>query len=313
MKVTLWISPRPVTLFLRRSFARNARVFGPKLMARAPADVVALIDQRYDAEPDALLDAYRPADEPARALPVVVWTHGGAFVGGTKDEIGGYLRMIAAEGFTVVGVRYSLAPEATYPTPARQVLAALGYLLREADRLHLDPDRIVLVGDSAGAHISAQLATIVTDPAYARTLDIPPTVRADQLRGVALCCGIFDLRAMNESSPFRFALDAVAWAYSGRRRYRDDHHFMDTMAVTDRVTGAFPPTFLTVGNADSLAPQSEALAARLEQLGVDVETLFYPADHQPPLPHEYQFDLETTEAQGALERLIAFLHRCTAA
>ena len=50
-------------------------------------------------------------------------------------------------GFTVVSIRYTLAPEGRYPTPTRQLLQALAYLRDNADRFHVDPDRFVLAGD----------------------------------------------------------------------------------------------------------------------------------------------------------------------
>lgn len=75
--------------------------------------------------------------------------------------------MIADHGFADVGVRYPLAPERRYPTSIRQVMAALGHLQGHAARLHIDPSRIVLVGDSAGAQISAQVAALTTNPDFA--------------------------------------------------------------------------------------------------------------------------------------------------
>ena len=49
------------------------------------------------------------------------------------------------------------------------------------------------------------------------------------------------------------------------------------------------------------------MAAELKKLGVDVTTVFYPADETPPLPHEYQFHLNTAAARSALDSTIAFL------
>jgi acetyl esterase/lipase len=77
------------------------------------------------------------------------------------------------------------------------------------------------------------------------------------------------------------------------------------------VRASFPPTFLTVGNADPLRPHSEALATSLVEQGVEVDTLFYPAAHEPALGHEYQFDLDLEDARTALTRIVAFLRRCT--
>jgi acetyl esterase/lipase len=241
-----------------------------------------------------------------------VWTHGGAWLGGSKDEIGGYLRMIAGAGFTVVGVRYSLAPEATYPTPIRQLMAALRYLSENADRLHVDKGRLILAGDSAGAQISAQLAAMVTSPTYAYQVGVEPTIEPEQLSGVALCCGIFDLSSLSDNPEFRSFQTTVGWSYSGTRDFRNNHYFVTTVSVASFVTEDFPRTFITVGNADPLAPQSTALASILESKGVNVETLFFPKDHQPPLSHEYQFDLSLDDGRAALQRLIDFFARCTA-
>ena len=133
-------------------------------------------------------DVYTPFGT-SSPLPTVVWTHGGAFVGGSKDEIGDYLRMIAASGLTVVGVEYAVAPGARYPTPVRQVMAALSHLHENADRLHIDPDQIMLAGDSAGAHITAQVADIVTNPTYGEEVGVEATIEARQLAPLPCAAG----------------------------------------------------------------------------------------------------------------------------
>jgi acetyl esterase len=214
LRGSLIVSPRPVALALRYLFRKSAAERGARQLKDAPADIVAFLDERYDPSPDAFLDVYIPAAavRSGSVLPVVVWVHGGAFVGGSKEEIGGYLRMIAGRGFAVVGVRYALAPEEKYPTPVRQVMAALHHLEGHATRLHLDPGKVVLAGDSAGAQISAQVAALVTNPVYAAQLDIASTVDPAHLRGVALCCGIFDVASIPDDGPFNALLTAVCWA-----------------------------------------------------------------------------------------------------
>jgi acetyl esterase len=191
LRASLAVSPKPMAWALRYQFRRSAPARGARQLNDAPADIVTVVDERYDPSPDALLDVYVPG-EAARsgsALPVVVWIHGGAFVGGSKEEIGGYLRMIAGRGFAVIGVRYTLAPKGRYPTPIRQVMAALGHIQIHAERLHIDPMRIVLAGNSAGAQISAQAAALITNPKKARP--VMATVacqRVSARRGHALTC-----------------------------------------------------------------------------------------------------------------------------
>ena len=74
------------------------------------------------------------------------------------------------------------------------------------------------------------------------------------------------------------------------------------------VTEDFPPTYISGGNADALTDlESKPMAERLTELGVDVTTLFWPADYTPPLPHEYQFRLNLDAAQTALTETLSFL------
>ncbi len=311
LRASLLVSPRPAVLLVRRQFAAGVVDRTARLDALAPADVTAVLDEPYGPHPDEVLDVFHPAGA-AGALPTVVWTHGGAFVGGTKDELRGWFRLLASHGFTVVAPRYTRAPEARYPTPVRQVLAALAHVQEHADRFHVEPSRLVLAGDSAGAQISAQVATLVTVPSYARDLGLEPTVDAAQVRGTVLCCGVFDLAQISRTSPLRDVLRACGWAYSGNRHFEDDERFLSTMSVGRHVTAAFPSTFVTVGNADPLRVQSQTLATTLERHGVDVETLFFPTDHEPALPHEYQFEADTADGVAALDRIVRFVRRCTA-
>ena len=90
-RASLAVSPRPTAWALRHLFAKSAAERGARQLTDAPADIAAVIDEPYDPNPDALLDMYVPG-EAARsgtARPAVAQTHGGAFAGGSKDEIGG--------------------------------------------------------------------------------------------------------------------------------------------------------------------------------------------------------------------------------
>ena len=104
-------------------------------------------------------------------------------------------------------------------------------------------------------------------------------------------------------------MTACGWAYSGTKDFLNSDYFISTTAVADHITTHFPPAFLTVGNVDPLRTQTEGLLAALQNHQVPVETLFYEPTHQPPLSHEYQFDLSLADGQMALDRITAFLQR----
>jgi acetyl esterase/lipase len=302
------VTPVPTARFIRTLFAKTGAAQAAKLAACAPAGVDAGLDHRYGTHPDERFDVFVPAAV-AERRPTVVWVHGGGFVGGTKDELADYFRLLASRGFTVVALRYTRAPEAKFPTPVRQTLAALRHLAAHAADLQVDAQNLVLAGDSAGSHIAAQAAMACTDATAALRLGLEP-VPAVRLVGAILCCGVYDVRRLlPDSSTGKLFVDAAMWSYSGRRRYRDDETFLATMSVPDQLSASFPPSFVTVGNADPLRSQSEHLIRRLDELGVDVERLLYPADHVPALSHEYQFNLELEDARAALDAIAAFVRR----
>jgi acetyl esterase/lipase len=307
LRASLLVSPRPTALLVRRVFKMGGARTAASLERHAPEGLTVLRDQEYGLHPDQVLDVVHPAtvDTP---LPLVIWVHGGGWVGGSKDELTGYFRLLASHGYVVAGPRYSLAPNHRYPTPARQLMRALEFLQTNAERLHLDPGRIVIAGDSAGAHIAAQLGSLVTTPGYAATVGVPSTITPSQLRGLVLACGIFDLALTQEASTptGQRLMNAILWAYSGSKGYLDDPEFA-TWSVTDHLTRAYPPCLITVGNGDPLRAHSERLAERLRALGQEPDTVFWPAEHEPRLNHEYQFDLDTEPAQQFLHRTLTFL------
>jgi acetyl esterase len=313
VRASLLISPWPAALLMRKVFAAGSDRLTTALDRHAPANVIGLINERYGADPDMLLDVFRPASA-IGPMPLVVWVHGGGFVGGTKDELAGYFKLLASNGFAVAAPRYSLAPGRRYPTPLRQLMQALQYLQENAGRLLIDPDRIALAGDSAGAHIAAQAGALVTTPGYAEAVGITATITPAQLRGLILACGLYDLQLVRHpTAPAgRLFVQASLLAYSGKRRFLDDPAFA-AWSITDHVSTAFPPALITVGNADPLRTHSELLAAKLQTLGAETETLFFPDGHQPPVDHEYQFDLDTDAGQLFLDRLLTFLRQRLAA
>ena len=141
------ISPWPAALVIRTLFDRGGDAAASALVKHVPPGVAEQLNLSYDpADSDAKLDVFYPAEieGAGRTRLTIVWTHGGGWLSGSKEQIANYARILASRGFTVVGVDYSIAPGATYPTPLRQVNAALAYLQANAAKLHIDPKRIVL-------------------------------------------------------------------------------------------------------------------------------------------------------------------------
>ena len=306
----LELSPWPAAFVYRWFMNHGGEVLSQAMQKHVPAGVASRLDERYDADdPDALLDVYFPATA-ARPLPTIVWVHGGGFLAGHKGLIAPYLKILAARGYTTVALGYSLAPAHHYPTPLRQGNAALAYLEKNAERLHVDPERFFLAGDSAGAQLAAQLANVISVASYAKTVGISPSIQRRQLRGVILHCGIYDLGLARFEGRYGHLMRTILWSYSGRKEFRDDAPPQE-VSIPRFVTEEFPPAFISAGNDDPLLAQSKALADALVARGVQLDTLFFPEDYRPRLPHEYQFNLDSGAGREALEHAVRFL-RATA-
>ena len=264
---------------------------------------------------DLLLDVYRP-DSATGPLPTVVWTHGGGGLSGSRTDDAGWFARLAHEGFTVVAVDYRLAPGTTYPAALRDVTDALAYVGSHAEELGADMDRVVLGGDSAGAQMTAQLAVAATSPAYADRLGVPSALAPGRLRGAVLACGYYDLDVFrgagdSQGGPLAWVARTVIWAMTGSRD--PDAELLDEMSSARHMTDQMPPVLLLGGNGDPLTDtQSRPLADHLLRVGVDVFTVFHDPDHEPALPHEYQFDLSLAEARDAFDAVVGFVRRVTA-
>jgi acetyl esterase/lipase len=291
----LELSPRPAALVYGFFMNWGGERLNRALEQHVPPGVAAVLDQEY--QPGVFLDVYYPA-KAAQGLPTIVWFHGGAFFAGDKSHVANYLRILAARGYATVAVGYSLAPTSRYPTPIREGNSALAYLAQNAQRLRIDPERFYLAGDSAGAQLAAQLANIISVPSYAATVGITPSIKRSQLRGAILHCGVYDL----DLGPPSHFMRTASWSYSGRKDAQ-----LAEISVVRYVTADFPPAFISAGNDDPLLPHSRVLAEALAKNGVKVETLFFPDDYKPELPHEYQFNLDTEAGRQALERTLRFL------
>lgn len=313
--IAFQVSPWPSALLTRYFFQQNAEKQSKALEKYVPTDVSSVKDIQYkNGDKDAYLDVYYPSSVKGtdKKLPTVVWIHGGGWISGNKDNVENYLKILASKGYTTVGVNYTIAPEAQYPTPVIQTSEALRYLNKNAQQLHIDKSQFVLAGDSAGSQIAAQVATIITNPSYEKLVNISSPLEASQLAGMLLNCGAYDIGIVSADGDSEGAklLRTFLWSYSGQKYFMEDDELMQA-SVINYVTPDFPPSFITAGNDDPLLPQSKAFAKKLISLGVPTIILFYPQNYSPPLPHEYQFNLDTNAGQKALNGMITFLAKNT--
>jgi acetyl esterase/lipase len=104
------------------------------------------------------MDLYYPK-EFSKSNPVVVFIHGGGWSGGDKSDLFDHTDFPALmqAGFSIAAINYRLAPVYPFPIPIQDAKCAVRFLRANAKSLQLDPDRIGVMGDSAGGHLAAML------------------------------------------------------------------------------------------------------------------------------------------------------------
>ncbi|MGH7290273.1 MAG: alpha/beta hydrolase, partial [Myxococcota bacterium] len=260
------ITPEMIARF--RAIPRDPTVGG--LVAR----VGAVHDQRsIPGFADAAIDVsvFRRSERPGPG-PGILYLHGGGMIFGNRfGGVGAYLPFVASHDAVVVAVDYRLAPEHPDPIPVEDCFAALRWMLSHADELGIDPGRLIVAGQSAGAGLAAGVTLLARDrgePPIAAQLLVSPmlddrndTVSARQIDGV----GVWD-RTSNDTG----------WtALLGDRRGGRDVAASAAPARTDDLAG-LPPAFLSVGSAEVFRDETVAYASRIWACGGDAELHVWP-------------------------------------
>lgn len=124
-----------------------------------PADIRAERDIPY-AQPEnrrQMLDVYMPAA--GKNLPVVIWIHGGGWQKGDKSEVAGKPLAFTKKGLVFVAVNYRFVPSVTMDAIVRDIAKSVRWVHDHAGRFGGDPERIFLMGHSAGAQLAALVCT----------------------------------------------------------------------------------------------------------------------------------------------------------
>lgn len=292
--LTAWILRQPINLW----------DFKPPPDFEAITESVAVEENLiYDGD-NTLMDIYHPKGTDD-LLPVIVWVHGGGFIGGNKENTRAYAMTLASHGYVVANINYDPAPGQKYPGQIIQVNQALEYLQRNARRVGGDANRFFLGSNSAGSQISSELAALISDREFAAQVGIQPAITGEQLKGLLLYDGLYDMKALKDvSSP---VVDLYLWSYTGQRDY-ESYDRIGELSTVDHIVPGYPPVFLTVGDADLLEPQSLELKDALEKNGVEVESVFFTGTGAG-LGHDYMMELDTEAARQTLEKALDFLER----
>ena len=247
---------------------------------------------------DIHLDVYRETSVP-RPTPVIVWIHGGALIGGSRNgkkgtKIEPFERWYISEGYTVVSIDYRLAPETKLPLIIEDVEDALKWVREKGpDCMAIDPDRLGVVGHSAGGYLALMTGTfsplpqaVVSfygysdiigdwlskpDPYYCQQ---PLVSQEEAYRGVQ---GPPVTQAYQRSGTNKFYLycrQNGLWPKEvGGRDPEEDPSFFRPYRPHLNISREYPPTLCLHGDQDTDVPyqQSVLMAEELTSAGIENE------------------------------------------
>ena len=242
---------------------------------------------------DLRCDVFRPPGSPTNA-PAVLLVHGGGWRSGDRSQLRGYGVLLGREGYVCVACEYRLIPEGVWPAQIHDVKACLRWMRANADQLGLDPQRIAIEGNSAGAHLALLAAGTPNVPEFEGEGGNP-----GQSTDVAAAIGVYAPTLFFHETKERGALPIVALA--------DQRVAPEVVAAASpvrHVHPGYPPTMLIHGTADELVPTLATIVMyeALAESGVPVEVHLY-ADQ----PHG--FDADPSFGRQCASEMLHFLDR----
>ena len=245
-----------------------------------------------------LLDVYYP-NNTASSLPTIVSIHGGGYVYGSKEIYRRYGMDMARRGFAFVNFNYRLAPKWKFPTPLWDTNKVMEWICKNAERYHLDPSRIILVGDSAGAQLASQYAAIATNSDYAADFNMSvPNIR---IRALGLNCGMYDMVGQANAPRKGIHLD-----YLGKDITSDDPR----LQVMNAIGSGYPAAFITTACHDFLRSNAEPMYDFLIAKGIKTQWKCYGSEEDKTVGHVFHVNIPTPEAIRCNDDSAAFFREC---
>ena len=279
------------------------------------------------------VDVYRGQGGTGPA-PVLIWIHGGCLMYGSRTQANpDHLAKYLASGWTVAAIDYRLAPETLLPEIIDDLRDAFRWVREEGPRLFdADPQRVAVVGHSAGGYLSLMAGVCVTprpraivsfygygdilgdwyskpDPFYCQQ---PALTRKQAYADIGRAANsrvpiAYTQGARAESPIYLYCRQNGLWPnVVGGRDPAEDPEFFAPYCPIQNVGPDYPPTLLLHGEADTDVPyeQSVLMARAMSGQGIENELITIRDG-----PHGFDGDMDRPRVRAAFDAVIAFLTR----
>lgn len=265
---------------------------------------------------DLQLDVYAPTVENVNNGASVVVVHGGSWSGGRRSDFPEWNRWLAANGYTIFDVDYRLAPPPNYLTATGDVKCAVRWVKNHAAEFNVNPERIALLGRSAGAHLALLAAYSADDGTVPATCaeNQSNEKASENVRAVVSFYAPADLLWAFDHPANEAVIDGkqTLAAFLGGSPHESDEMRDKYVAAAplSHISAQTPPTFLTHGGRDQLVRDENMrfLDEKLKKSKVPHETLLIPYAQ-----HGFDYNFNGFGSQIVQPLMLDFLGSSTAA
>lgn len=214
-----------------------------------------------------LCRVHRPRTD--RALPVLVYFHGGGWVWSSVDTHDRLMREYAAAAeVAVIGVDYALSPEAKFPQALEECAGVVRHLATEGAAWGLDPSRMAVGGDSAGGNLALATTLLLRDTAGPRIAGI--------LAIYPVCDSAMDTPSYAEfANGYWLTAEKMHFYWNAYMPHAADRLHPLAAPLRADLSG-LPPVLVQLAELDVLRAEGEVLVQRLAASGIAAELQIYP-------------------------------------
>jgi len=200
--------------------------------------------------------------------PTIFYIHGGAWASADKKIYTRLCKDFCERDFVVININYRLIPEVTLEDTYEDCLKAIKFCLKNSAKFGIDKDKLIIGGDSAGAHLAALIAGKVS---------MNKLFLNGKIVGTVLLYGLFNLNHMADS---KFAILPPLHKGFKASKCLNLKRFYHDYSPIYYVTDKFPPSFLSAGKIDNISAETIEFLEVLKQKGVKTQSIIFPADRK---------------------------------
>lgn len=216
------------------------------------------------------LDIYKPRNLQG-VNKTLVAVHGGGWISGSKEEVLPQLLPFLTQGWSIVNVGYRLGNVALAPAAVEDVRCALRWVFSHASEYHFDPNKIVVIGGSAGGHLATLCSILPNSAGFDLLTETAEDENPPELK-VAAIINLFGIMDVNDVLS---GVNRQDYALMWFGQQPNTQELASKISPINYIRPGLPPILTIHGDQDGLVPHQQAvkLHLKLDELGVSNQLL----------------------------------------